>query len=99
MAKFSCFEAGKPAVPPAHSYWPRNHEQVALDAPAASDRHAIIVRFRPIWIIGAVVDRIHQSSLGWRIAGRHGEIGVTTKVSEQLDFIVEATPAAIRPRI
>jgi hypothetical protein len=37
--------------------------------------------------------------LGRRIPGRHSEVGVTTKVSQQPDFIVEATPAAIRPRI
>jgi hypothetical protein len=37
--------------------------------------------------------------LGWRIAGRHGEIGIATQVSQQADFIAKATPAAIRPRI
>jgi hypothetical protein len=37
--------------------------------------------------------------LGWRIAGRHREVGIAAKVSQQADFIVKATPAAIRPRI
>jgi hypothetical protein len=37
--------------------------------------------------------------LGWRIAGRHSEIGIATKVSQQADFIAQATPAAIRQRI
>ena len=50
-------------------------------------------------VIIAVVNRIHQARLSWGISGGHGEIGIATKVSQQADFIVEATPTTIGPRI
>src|SRR5580704_17445286 len=99
MAKFAGFEPGQPTVFPTHPEWPWNDKQVAFDATAGRNSDAIVIRFRPIRIAVAIVNRIYQARLGWRSAGRHSEIGIATKVSQQADFISKATPAAIRPRI
>src|SRR6266853_5705629 len=99
VAKFSSFEPGKPAIFPTYSEWPRYHEQVAFDRAAHGNRHAIVIRFRMIGIILAPINRVHQASLGGRVPRRHSEIGVATEIPQQQDFIVEAAPPAIRPRI
>src|SRR5262249_18182425 len=51
------------------------------------------------WVIRGPINRVHDASLrgGWR--GGQCKVRVATQVSQQGDFVVQAAPAAVGPRV
>src|SRR3989338_5035808 len=75
-----------------------DHQVTGLPSPDP-DVQTVIVRIRPSRVIHRIVDAVDLFCLGLARAGGQREIGITTGLPEDREFVVDAAPPPLGMRV
>src|SRR5207245_11064932 len=85
--------------PPVQEQRSLNQQQGVSGSRSAAYVRSPIVRLRAVRIIDGVVNAVDFARLSRTRGRRQSKVGITAGFAQNIELIVNPTPAAVRPRI